>query len=335
VEQAEACCLTVRLDNGELREVRQDVYQAIDHGYAVTVHKSQGVTVDRAFVLASQGMDKHLAYVALTRHREVATLYAGLDDFRDYDSMAERLSRAQPKASTLDFDTAAFADRRGFDGLAVVRRLVERGRQLIDHLRGRLEAAADGGMAPEPEPAAPSPSRVDLVVPFMQKDRAKAAGARFDGEAKRWYAPADADLTPLGEWLPEEQERRAAARATREAQAKEKARAAVAHEQQRAAAAQERRQQQAEAKARQRAAEEAWLAKRAVERAAAQEDPAPPPADPLAALMAKWRQPPPDLAPSAPSAALDPGSPAWRPDSNPFRNQPSEHGPEPERGYEP
>ncbi len=28
-------------------------YQAIDHGYATTIHKNQGATVDRAFVLAS------------------------------------------------------------------------------------------------------------------------------------------------------------------------------------------------------------------------------------------------------------------------------------------
>lgn len=40
-------------------------YAHIDHGYAVTVHKAQGATVDRAYVLASGGMDRHLAYVGL------------------------------------------------------------------------------------------------------------------------------------------------------------------------------------------------------------------------------------------------------------------------------
>ncbi len=37
-------------------------YQAIDHGYATTIHKNQGATVDRAFVLASGTMDRHLTY---------------------------------------------------------------------------------------------------------------------------------------------------------------------------------------------------------------------------------------------------------------------------------
>ena len=56
-------------------------YQAIDHGYATTIHKNQGATVDRAFVLASGTMDRHLTYVAMTRHRDGAQLYAGMDEF--------------------------------------------------------------------------------------------------------------------------------------------------------------------------------------------------------------------------------------------------------------
>lgn len=58
-------------------------YKAIDHGYATTVHKNQGATVDRAFVLASRSMDRHLTYVAMTRHRESVRLYAGREDFTD------------------------------------------------------------------------------------------------------------------------------------------------------------------------------------------------------------------------------------------------------------
>jgi len=58
-------------------------YQAIDHGYATTIHKSQGATVDRAFVMASGTMDRHLTYVAMTRHRDGAQLYAAQDEFTD------------------------------------------------------------------------------------------------------------------------------------------------------------------------------------------------------------------------------------------------------------
>ncbi|WP_448549883.1 ATP-binding domain-containing protein, partial [Xanthomonas translucens] len=56
-------------------------YQAIDHGYATTIHKNQGATVDRAFVLASRTMDRHLTYVAMTRHRDGVGLYVDAEEF--------------------------------------------------------------------------------------------------------------------------------------------------------------------------------------------------------------------------------------------------------------
>lgn len=56
-------------------------YRAVDHGYATTIHKTQGATVDRSFVLASNRMDRHLTYVAMTRHRDSVELHAGVDAF--------------------------------------------------------------------------------------------------------------------------------------------------------------------------------------------------------------------------------------------------------------
>lgn len=55
-------------------------YRHFDHGYAVTIHKSQGATVDRAYVLASRSMDEPLAYVAMTRHREALRVYINEGD---------------------------------------------------------------------------------------------------------------------------------------------------------------------------------------------------------------------------------------------------------------
>jgi len=68
---------------GDSISVPMGDYQAIDHGYATTIHKNQGATVDRAFVMASGTMDRHLTYVAMTRHRDSAQLYAAQDDFTD------------------------------------------------------------------------------------------------------------------------------------------------------------------------------------------------------------------------------------------------------------
>lgn len=72
--------LEIRLDAQDGQSHRKVVinpklYNSFDHGYATTIHKSQGATVDRSYVLGSVLMDRHLTYVAMTRHKQNATLY--------------------------------------------------------------------------------------------------------------------------------------------------------------------------------------------------------------------------------------------------------------------
>ncbi len=83
VEHVEPGKIIARLDGrgGDSVSIPTDSYQAIDHGYATTIHKNQGATVDRAFVLASSTMDRHLTYVAMTRHRDSVQLYADIQEF--------------------------------------------------------------------------------------------------------------------------------------------------------------------------------------------------------------------------------------------------------------
>ena len=103
VEQLAPQHLTVRLDGG--RQVAFEVkdYAHIDHGYAATIHKSQGVTVDQAHVLATPGLDRHAAYVALTRHRERVELHYGRDDFADERSLVRTLARERTKDMASDY----------------------------------------------------------------------------------------------------------------------------------------------------------------------------------------------------------------------------------------
>lgn len=44
--------------------------------------------------------------------------------------------------------------------------------------------------------------RVDLVVPFKEKDKAKALGARWDKVRMVWYVLDSADLSRFERWLP-------------------------------------------------------------------------------------------------------------------------------------
>src|SRR3546814_131381 len=95
--------MAVRLDDG--RSVAFDLkdYAHVDHGYAATIHKSQGVTVDRAHVLATPGMDRHSAYVGLSRHRDGVQLHYGRDDFADQRQLVRTLSRERSKDMASDY----------------------------------------------------------------------------------------------------------------------------------------------------------------------------------------------------------------------------------------
>ncbi len=130
--------LTVALDGktgaGTGREIVFDLadYADIGHGYAATIHKNQGATVDQAHVLATPGMDRHLAYVAMSRHRHAVRLHWSDEDFRSPEMLRDRLGRERAKDTTLDYETAesdpiaAFAERRGLDPLAPASEIVVR-----------------------------------------------------------------------------------------------------------------------------------------------------------------------------------------------------------------
>jgi len=114
--------MAVMLDDGRTVAFDLKDYAHVDHGYAATIHKAQGMTVDRSHVLATPGVDSHSTYVALSRHRETAQLYYGRDDFADRSKLVRTLSRERGKDMASDYKVAeatkAAEPRRSmFDGL--------------------------------------------------------------------------------------------------------------------------------------------------------------------------------------------------------------------------
>jgi Domain of unknown function (DUF5710) len=43
-------------------------------------------------------------------------------------------------------------------------------------------------------------SKTYLNVPYAQKDAVKALGARWDAANKKWFVPADVDITLFAKW---------------------------------------------------------------------------------------------------------------------------------------
>jgi conjugative relaxase-like TrwC/TraI family protein len=102
INQIEPEHLRVTLDSG--REVSCDPQQFrhIDHGYAVTSHSSQGLTVDRVLINADTQeslslLNDRMAYVAVSRAREEALIYTD-----STQNLRETLNRATNKEMALE-----------------------------------------------------------------------------------------------------------------------------------------------------------------------------------------------------------------------------------------
>lgn len=113
VEKIEGQQLTVRLDSPDTNaEPSRTItfntqhYANIDYGYAATIHKGQGVTVDKTYVLASRYMDSHATYVSHTRHREQVITHWSREEFKEQRDLVQTLSRDRAKDVTLDYQHA-------------------------------------------------------------------------------------------------------------------------------------------------------------------------------------------------------------------------------------
>jgi Ti-type conjugative transfer relaxase TraA len=183
IEQVSARSMTVQTDDG--RSVHYDLkdYNRIDHGYAATIHKAQGMTVDRIHVLATPGMDAHSSYVALSRHRDGMELHYGRDDFANSDRLTRTLSRDRAKDMASDYEqrdpARGYAERRGItfgERVAeIVRRVVpERVRNMFDGPRPSAEAVPGTGSARRPEREAPERKVVEDPEAALRQARTKA-----------------------------------------------------------------------------------------------------------------------------------------------------------------
>jgi Ti-type conjugative transfer relaxase TraA len=170
IVEVSARSMSVRTDDG--RGVSFDLkdYDRVDHGYAATIHKAQGLTVDRAHVLATPGLDAHAGYVALSRHRDGMELHYGHDDFASKERLVGALSRDRAKDMATDYEridpAQGYAERRGIAFRArvveIVRKFVpEKVRRIFDGLR----LPADGGQGPEREGADVEIRRREPVAP--------------------------------------------------------------------------------------------------------------------------------------------------------------------------
>ncbi len=136
----EAGTATLRMDDGSLQRLAGDDLGAdrLSYGYALTVHRSQGLTTDTCHHLADGG-GRELAYVAASRARQHTTIHLVADDL---DQAVEDLARdwSQDRRPRWAIDT----------GTPTTRAQLAVNEQMAKQLQASIDAAVSANAEPSP-----------------------------------------------------------------------------------------------------------------------------------------------------------------------------------------
>ncbi len=103
--------LTARLDAAAGVPGREVTWAAAEfegfrHGYAGTIYKGQGKTLDHTYLLHTHHWRASASYVALTRQRESAQVFVAEDTARDAQQLARQMGRGEVRAASVAWATA-------------------------------------------------------------------------------------------------------------------------------------------------------------------------------------------------------------------------------------
>ncbi len=104
--------VAVRLDAPAGKEGRTVTWSAADefegfrHGYAGTIYKGQGKTLDHTYLLHTHHWRAAASYVALTRQRESAQVFVAEETARDVHQLARQMARGEVRAASVAWATA-------------------------------------------------------------------------------------------------------------------------------------------------------------------------------------------------------------------------------------
>jgi Ti-type conjugative transfer relaxase TraA len=100
--------LTVKLDGkaGRVAEIDAAAFRGFRHGYAGTVYKGQGRTLDQSYLYHSEHWRSASSYVALTRHRHKTELFAARNTAPDVKQLARQMARVDERRAASHFQAS-------------------------------------------------------------------------------------------------------------------------------------------------------------------------------------------------------------------------------------
>ena len=105
IERIEGSRIAVRLDGSDGRLIVFDAatFTSFRHGYAGTIYKGQGRTLDQTYLYHSEHWRSAASYVALSRHRDKVELFVARSVAADLNDLARQMGRVEERRAASQF----------------------------------------------------------------------------------------------------------------------------------------------------------------------------------------------------------------------------------------
>lgn len=173
--------ITLMLDAGRRTEINTAEFEGYRHGYAGTIYKSQGRTIDETYVLHSKYCRQESMYVGLTRQRDDCQVFVGRDQAESLDRLITQCSREDGRRAAISYDTPRVG-RQVEQALELVGRADlddARKFQIEDRIIAYLEARQEAGeLWADIRPGNRDPEDHPSYTAFLQAQGARDGAVR-------------------------------------------------------------------------------------------------------------------------------------------------------------
>jgi Ti-type conjugative transfer relaxase TraA len=191
--------------DGKGREVSWSAaeFAGFRHGYAGTIYKGQGKTLDHTYLYHTRHWRRAASYVALTRQRQSAQVFVARETARDPQELARQMARGEVKAASIAWATreeltAQQRENQAGQGPSAAQREHARARSRApeDSLRAKVHEALQRREAGEQRAeefwrnsaaAVPSPARDPLTAKVRTASEPRQQRAELP--ASEWLIP--------------------------------------------------------------------------------------------------------------------------------------------------
>jgi Ti-type conjugative transfer relaxase TraA len=188
-------------------------FKGFRHGYAGTIYKGQGRTLDHTYIYHTHHWNSAASYVGLTRQRESAQVFVARETARDVIQLARQMAREEIKAASIAWATKDELAPASRERVRIEMPTHEAGEPALARAGRRMEAMRRGRTAvspvadpisPLPHSArhSPPPNPAILIPAFVDPAGLDSLGRGLDAGSIAAAVAADRDVQREREALP-------------------------------------------------------------------------------------------------------------------------------------